>query len=81
MYRHLDIAFAAGRHERFKEVPEVLPELFLGDILVGVEKFGQVSHSLRLPARHGKALTFFEDVLCHLLRVIYNLVLLIVEGC
>ena len=50
---HLDVALAAGGHQGFKEVLQVLPELLLGDGGVGLEQLVQLCHALRLPAREG----------------------------
>ena len=79
---HLDVALAAGGHQGFEEVLQVLPELFLGDRGVGLEQLVQLCHALRLPAGEGHVVLLSEghDVLGHGLVVALDLVLL-VEQC
>ena len=79
---HLDVALAAGGHQGFEEVLQVLPELFLGDRGVGLEQLVQLCHPLRLPAGEGHVVLLGEghDVLGHGLVVALDLVLL-VEQC
>ena len=57
---HLDVALAAGGHQGFEEVLQVLPELFLGDRGVGLEQLVQLCHALRLPAGEGHVVLLGE---------------------
>ena len=50
---HLDVALAAGGHDRLQEVLQVIPQLLLGDGGVGLEQLVQLGHALRLPAGEG----------------------------
>ena len=79
---HLDVALAAGGHQGFEEVLQVLPELFLSDRGVGLEQLVQLCHPLRLPAGEGHVVLLGEghDILSHGLVIALDLVLL-VEQC
>ena len=79
---HLDVALAAGGHDRLKEVLEVIPQLLLGDGGVGLEQLVKLGHALRLPAGEGHVVLLgkFENVVCHALVVVLDQVLLIEQG-
>ena len=79
---HLDVALMADRHQRFEEVLQVLPQLFLGDGGVGLEQLVELGHPLRLPAGEGHVVLLGEahDVVGHRLVVALDHVLLVVQS-
>ena len=76
---HFDAGLMAGWHDRFEEVAQVIPELFLGHVLVSGKQLIELCHSLRLPAGEGHVVLLgeAEDILGHGLVVIADHVLLI----
>ena len=77
---HFDAGFVAGRQDGLEEIPEVFPQLLLGDRLVRLEQLVELCHALRLPAGEGQAVQVVEDVACHLLVVVLDFALLVVQG-
>ena len=79
---HLDVALAAGGHQSFQEVLQVLPQLFLGDRGIGLEQLVQLCHTLRLPAREGHVVLLGEaqDVVGHGLVIVLDHVLLVEQS-
>ena len=81
MYSHFDSCLVTSRHQCFKEILEIFPQRFLIHILIHFEKLLQMSHSFRLPARHGITLAFAKYILSHLFGILLDLILLIIESC
>ena len=79
---HLDVALAAGGHEGFQEVLQILPQLLLGDRGIGLKQLVQLSHTLRLPAGEGHVVLLGEvqDILGHSLVIVLDHILLIEQG-
>ena len=79
---HFDVALAAGGHQCFQEVLQVLPQLLLGDRSVSLEQLVQLCHALGLPAgeRHVVLLGKGHDVIGHGLVVILDHVFLVEQS-
>ena len=79
---HLDVALAAGGHQSFQEVLQVLPQLFLGDRSIGLEQLVQLCHTLGLPAGEGHVVLLGEaqDVVGHGLVIVLDHVLLVEQS-
>ena len=82
MDSHFDVALAAGRHDGFQEILQVIPQFFLGDRGVSLEQLVQLSHTLRLPTREGHVILLGEahDVLGHGLVIVLDQIFLIEQG-
>ena len=79
---HLDVALAAGGHQSFQEVLQVLPQLLLGDRGIGLEQLVQLCHTLRLPAGEGHVILLgkAQDVVGHGLVIVLDHVLLVEQS-
>ena len=69
MNGHVDIVFVADRHDALQEVLQVRKQLLIVHILVHLEQFLDVSHTLRLPAGQDRTVGITADGGEHILGI------------
>ena len=83
MDSHLYASLLQCRKYTFQEVLEIIPKHILCNRSICLKKLIQLSHSLRLPAWecHVVLLCEVQNILCHGLIIIFDLIFLIEESC
>ena len=79
MDRHLNAGLMTCRHDRLEEIFQVVPQLFLRHGAVCLKELVELCHALRLPAGERHSMEIFQDIVRHLLVVLLNLCLLVIQ--